>query len=169
MTHLQRLLSENKILTMRTPKQAVRLAEFAKTLPRNSRMVEVGSYTGESAVVFAKYVNSLTCVDPWDGLEEIYKRFLARTGGLANIAHVRAFSVEAADRFEDGSLDVVYIDGAHDYDNVKADILAWRPKLRRGGVLAGHDYGPHAPGVVDAVDELIGKPSKVYGETTWRL
>jgi hypothetical protein len=56
----------------------------------------------------------------------------------------------------------------HDYDSVKQDIIIWRPKLKPGGVLAGHDYGKHAPGVMEAVEELIGKPSKVYSDTTWR-
>jgi hypothetical protein len=56
----------------------------------------------------------------------------------------------------------------HDYENVKADILAWKPKVKPGGIMAGHDYGPHAPGVIKAVNEVFGKPSRVYRDTTWR-
>jgi hypothetical protein len=47
----------------------------------------------------------------------------------------------------------VFIDAAHDYDNVKADILAWYPKCK--GVIAGHDYFLTYPGVMNAVDELF--------------
>jgi len=160
-------MAPNKIIVMRTPRQALRLAEFAKTLPKTGIMVEVGSYSGESAVIFAKYVKTLLCIDPWIDGDAVYRLFVDRTARVDNIQHKRAYSVEAALSVPDGSLDVVYIDAAHDYDNVKADILAWRQKLKAGGVLAGHDYGPHAPGVIKAVDELIGKPSKVYAETTW--
>ena len=169
----------NKIIVMRTDRQAAILDQFAKTLDGSEIMVEVGSYTGESAVVFARYVKKLVCVDPWSGgydpadiasgcdYNEVMQMFLARTKGCRNVSHIRMNSVEAAKSFEDGTLDVVYIDGAHDYQNVKDDILAWMPKLKAGGILAGHDYGSHAPGVVKAVEKIIGKPSMVYAEKTW--
>jgi hypothetical protein len=53
---------------------------------------------------------------------------------------VRKTSVEAAADFSDGSLDFVYLDGNHSYEAVHEDIEAWFPKIREGGVLAGHDY-----------------------------
>lgn len=49
-------------------------------------------------------------------------------------------SVEAAEQIPDGSLDVVYIDGNHEAPFVQQDLEAWTPKLRPGGILAGHDY-----------------------------
>jgi predicted O-methyltransferase YrrM len=62
-------------------------------------------------------------------------------------------SLEAAKYFNDGEVDFVFIDGAHDYDNVKADIAAWLPKLKPDGILAGHDYCANYPGVIKAVKE----------------
>jgi hypothetical protein len=50
------------------------------------------------------------------------------------------FSVEAAKQFEDGYFDFVYIDANHNYDSVTADLEAWYPKVRKGGMIAGHDY-----------------------------
>lgn len=50
-------------------------------------------------------------------------------------------SARAAPVFHDNSLDFVYLDARHDYCGVEEDILAWWPKLRPGGVLAGDDYG----------------------------
>ncbi|CAE8629455.1 unnamed protein product [Polarella glacialis] len=50
-------------------------------------------------------------------------------------------SAQAAPLFSDGSLDFVYLDGRHDYCGVLEDIMAWWPKLRAGGLLAGNDYG----------------------------
>ena len=65
-------------------------------------------------------------------------------------------TVLAANDVEDESLDLVFIDADHSYEGCKADIIAWRPKLRPGGWLMGHDYEPVSfPGVVQAVDELV--------------
>jgi hypothetical protein len=58
-------------------------------------------------------------------------------GGKVEV--VRSRSVEASREFADRSLDFVYIDGAHDYKNVIADLRAWWPKVGDRGVFAGHD------------------------------
>jgi len=50
------------------------------------------------------------------------------------------FSVEAAKQFKDDYFDFVYIDADHTYKGVTADLEAWYPKVRKGGMLAGHDY-----------------------------
>lgn len=53
--------------------------------------------------------------------------------------------------------DMVFLDAMHDYENVKADIERWWPKVIRGGIMAFHDYGHHDfPGVKRAVDERFG-------------
>ncbi|MCE9556684.1 MAG: class I SAM-dependent methyltransferase [Planctomycetes bacterium] len=52
----------------------------------------------------------------------------------------RELSLEAATRFDEGSLDFVYIDANHALQSVLEDIHAWYPKVRAGGILAGHDY-----------------------------
>jgi hypothetical protein len=53
---------------------------------------------------------------------------------------IRKFSIPAAETFKPASLDFVYIDGNHALEYVVADIAAWLPKIRPGGILAGHDY-----------------------------
>jgi len=76
-------------------------------------------------------------------------------------------TVDAAADIEDGSLDLVFIDANHTYEGCRDDILAWRPKLRAGGWLTGHDYFPEAfPGVVKAVDELV-PGFKLEGDYVW--
>ena len=77
-----------------------------------------------------------------------------------NFQPIRDFSLNAAKRFNDYSLDFVFIDAAHDYKSVKEDIHAWAPKVRIGGIVAGHDYfnGNHHDtqyGVKDAVNEWV--------------
>lgn len=78
----------------------------------------------------------------------------------------RDYSVNAARNFKDSSLDYIYIDGRHDYAGVKEDLEAWYPKLREGGLFAGHDFVPDGIlstgdfGVQKGVSEfatLIGK------------
>jgi predicted O-methyltransferase YrrM len=71
-------------------------------------------------------------------------------------------SLEAAAKLVGLEFDMIFIDGAHDYENVKADILAWRP-LSEGGLLCGHDYGTCWDGVVK---ELIPHP-KVGAGSIW--
>jgi predicted O-methyltransferase YrrM len=69
---------------------------------------------------------------------------------------VVAGSVEAAALFASSSLDFVFIDGDHSCAAVLADIAAWLPKIKPGGLLAGHDYKmtgqPHLRGVTEAVE-----------------
>lgn len=70
---------------------------------------------------------------------------------------LRESSVQAAQSVEDGSLDFVFIDAEHSYEGCLADINAWVPKLKPGGLLSGHDYSnADFPcfGVNRAVDEF---------------
>jgi cephalosporin hydroxylase len=78
---------------------------------------------------------------------------------------MRLPSIEAAQRYQNGSLDFVFIDAAHDYENVRADILAWRPKVKVGGYLGGHDFILNYPGVIQAVHELV--PNAAVIGTSW--
>jgi len=61
-------------------------------------------------------------------------------GGRTAVTLLKQQSPGAASIFKDESLCVVYLDGRHDYASVRRDLEAWWPKVRRGGLLAGHDY-----------------------------
>lgn len=121
--------------------------------------VEVGVYGGDNAAkILSTWPGILHCVDPWsvidtpdyrnrsqsdfDQVYERAKRLLAPFEERAIIA--RESSVSCASRSIAG-LDFVYIDGLHDYDSVTADLNAWAPLIKAGGVLAGHDYMDHEP------------------------
>ena len=133
--------------------------------------VEVGSWTGESAEIAAQFLKSLTCVDPWEppdfsANEELFDK---RTAAYPNITKLKKPSHVACHDFEDESLDCVYIDGMHDYENVYRDICSWFSKVKRGGWIAGHDYDDmdtHV-GVVQAVDELLGTPAHRFADSSW--
>ncbi len=145
---------------------------------RPSTMVEIGTWVGRStAYLGVEIVNSgkpatLVAVDLFQGSAEIdgTKRAGAVPASQAafrrNLEPVeRALgdrfrilvedSAEAAGRFADGSVDAVWVDAAHGYAFVKADLAAWVPKIRPGGIIGGDDY-TRCPGVRLAVDERFG-------------
>ena len=84
-----------------------------------------------------------------------YAAALRHTKGK-DVEFIKKPSVEAAKDIPDGSLDFVYIDALHDFDSVIADILAWVPKVKKGGIVSGHDYEHYySCGVVQAVDAYV--------------
>lgn len=138
-------------------------------------LVEVGTYKGDSAMIFAQYFAEVTCVDAWEAelfnvphedVAEAEQVFDARAKAAGNVRKVKSRSLVAARLFPPRSFDVVYIDASHDYESVKADILAWRDKARL--LVCGHDHWPSRfPGVVRAVVETVGKPLRVFADTSW--
>jgi len=125
--------------------------------------VEVGVAQGNNAqqMYLAIPDLQLTLIDPWkpfgrnsqEHMEKVFKR-CKRTLKKWNPTYVRKPSVKAARDIKDESLDFVYIDGLHNFDACITDIIAWAPKVRVGGIVAGHDfyygYSPHT-GVIEAV------------------
>ena len=81
--------------------------------------------------------------------------------GIVNIK--KGYSTEVAKEIEGGSLDWVYIDAAHDYDNVIADLEAYYPKVKSGGLILGHDYSYRIKngGVIRAVETFLERHSNV--------
>jgi len=82
----------------------------------------------------------------------IYEKFPDR------IQLLKGASLEMSKQVEDGSLDFIFIDASHMYEEVKQDILHWAPKVKPSGWIMGHDYCDRWDGVRRAVDELLGKP-----------
>jgi cephalosporin hydroxylase len=140
---------------------------------RADLLIEVGSYKGQSACYMAEEIRNsgkdllFICVDHFQGSEEhtdkdFYGQFLRNTAPLARYIHpLREDSVTASKRFKDGDVFFVFIDASHDYDSVKADIQAWLPKVKKGGILAGHDW--HHQPIKDAVRDTIGEVETYIG------
>ena len=66
-------------------------------------------------------------------------------------------SLDAVKLVVDGSLDFVYLDGSHEYGDVRDDIVAWYPKVKLGGVFGGHDFKTGRMGLCKAVYEFAFK------------
>ncbi len=147
----------------------------------NTMMIEVGSFAGVSSEMFALHCKHIICVDEWNpyweiqtpeliqGAEAQFDKLLLK---YLNITKHKSSSVEAATKFSDNSLDFVYIDAAHDYENVKKDITAWLPKVKIGGVIAGHDYhyDPNIQ-VYEVVNEFFASDYKIstYPDSSWAI
>ncbi|HEY4412963.1 MAG TPA: class I SAM-dependent methyltransferase [Gaiellaceae bacterium] len=126
-------------------------------------MVEVGSYQGRSTLAIAEGLEDvagaeLVTVDTFAGdpewsdiatPEDTRAIFERNTAGIGFLRVIQAESVTAAAQVRDTSIDWVFIDGLHDYRNVVADIRAWGPKMKRSGLMTGHDWG--RAGVTDGV------------------
>lgn len=120
------------------------------------RIADVGCFTGLSSLLLwiatEKFGGRVYSVDWFKGssktnlefagryfnLKQIYEDNLAQFEGH-HIQLIDAKSVEAATQFENNSLDVVFLDADHRYEFIKQDIDTWLPKLKQGGLLAGHD------------------------------
>lgn len=130
---------------------------------------EVGTYRGDfSAQLLTKWHGQkLYSVDCWQeqpkevysdnppGQERNFQLTLAKLSPFKYRSEViRAFSIDAAKHFPNGYLDFVYLDANHSYEATQADIHAWGPKVRNGGLLCGDDYTASYPGVIQAVNEF---------------
>lgn len=140
-------------------------------------MVEVGVFHGDGTIIFAKNFLTVCAVDPWlSGLgditdrvdmQEVYECFFEKAYKRNNISIYRMKSKEASTHFQDGERDLVYIDAGHEYEQVADDLKNWLSKVKKGGWITGHDYRSKFPGVIKAVNELVGKPDKVFPDTSW--
>lgn len=118
-----------------------------------TRGAEIGVERGLYSEVLCQSIPGLqlSSIDMWqtypeyrehvhqDKLDRFYAEAQTRLAGY-NTQLIKAFSVDASRQFEDGSLDFVYIDAAHDFLNVTQDIYHWSRKVRIGGIVAGHDF-----------------------------
>lgn len=144
--------------------------------------VEVGVWDGVNAsVMFNKIPNlHLYLVDPYidyslgrrmRGEERLDTAWNRAHRALAhkNCVFIREMSEIAVQNFEDESLDFVYIDGNHKYDFAMLDIIFWERKVRKGGIVSGHDYyndWNHNVGVKKAVDDYVSAYKEIHLQIT---
>jgi predicted O-methyltransferase YrrM len=129
--------------------------------PDDAVFVEIGCWKGKSSSYLAEQIaNSgksikLYCVDTWKGSkgepihdndpdvinQTLFETFTANMKPFEQYyTAIRSTSLQAAEKFENNSLDFVYIDASHFYKDVKDDVSAWLPKVKKGGIIAGDDY-----------------------------
>ena len=143
---------------------------------------KVGAEIGVQRGVYSKAILKdnpdikLYCIDAWETytpykgavdqkLMDFWYRDTKRRLSAFNAEIIKDWSMNAVKKFADESLDFVFIDANHSYDYVKEDISEWSKKVRKGGIVAGHDYvnglhmnlggGKTEYGVEKAVNEWI--------------
>jgi len=151
----------------------------------NMQAVEIGSWTGLSAVLIGEVIQrvngNLYSIDWYKGSTDGAAHLKAATEVFdvpsifrQNIEHFKLentvqlwikTSEEAAKEFKDRSLNFIFIDGDHTYEAVKKDINLWYPKLMKNGIICGHDYKHNNSAVCLAVDELLPGASNL--EDIW--
>ena len=127
-------------------------------------IVEVGVATGSNSVLMLENldIKKIYLVDPYVEYMEngvlVNPEHITKDKDLKKykqIVWVKKFSVDAVKDFKDKSVNFVYIDANHQYEFVKEDIEVWLPKVKKGGILGGHDY--NEAGVKQAVNERFKK------------
>jgi hypothetical protein len=84
-----------------------------------------------------------------------------------NIKKMKMYFSEALESLP--ILDFIYIDANHDYEFVKDDITNALKKIKKDGLVAGHDYNEENPGVIKAVNEIFGKPNIIFSDSSWLI
>lgn len=177
-------------LELETPlEDLAALRDLAKRVDRpgggDLRIIEVGSWVGRTALNFlqarTKRDVRVCCIDHWQGtpndptqalvqkhgVGKVYETFLANCGPhlfrqvFPCVGHSEFWAIRWP-----WKADLIFLDGNHAYEAIKRDIELWRPVLRDGGILCGHDYGGNFEGVQRAVDELIAD-RQLAGRCLW--
>ena len=115
--------------------------------------VEIGTYKGKFAETLCRLIPGidLSVVDSWkvykgykdygeNDLEDIAYEDTIKRSKKHGFKIIKGWSMDAVNQFEDESLDYVFIDGNHDFAHVVEDVSAWSKKVKKGGIVSGHDF-----------------------------
>jgi predicted O-methyltransferase YrrM len=128
-------------------------------------IVEIGSWKGRSThALLSGCPGTVWSVDHFKGSageesaliesreHNIWEQFVKNVGNFKNLLPLKMSSLDAIHQFADKSVDMVFIDGDHSYEEVTKDIKAWFPKCRK--IICGHDY--MKKNVRKAAKEILG-------------
>lgn len=142
-------------------------------------IVEIGSWKGRSAhALLSGCPGIVICIDHFKGNPEeqetchaeaktvdIHEQFMQNVGHFGGLVVKKCGNEDVVDEFEDGEIDMVFIDGSHTYDNAKADIQRWLPKCRK--LLCGHDY--HQAFIPRIAEELNLPIQEIGIGSIWKM
>lgn len=131
------------------------LVKVAKMVPDNGLILEIGAYKGRSAAILAENSKDTVRVISVD------------INDMTNYHPKVTFMIADSKRLEwNQPIDLLWIDGDHEFAGVYSDIQRFSEYLKPGGIICGHDFVWHEQGVIKAVQELIlEQPEKWQGFT----
>lgn len=168
---------------------ALTLADFARQVPADQEIVELGVFNGRTALIMAWGAKQghgahVTAIDPWDLPGNVYDPpftdadsrnwahyWVSQLGYADRIELIQTFSENIAPNWgaQPGQppVGLLFVDGDHTKEGARRDIEAWARHLAPGAVIAVDDYGhPDWPGVGEAIDELVAEgflaPVEIY-------
>ena len=146
---------------------------------------EIGVYKGEFTEKFCQVGLKMYAIDPWHSYEaagraskyQTRQEFLYGHAQRVLVPYVdctiiRKASMDAVCHFKDESLDFVYIDGDHSFKHVAQDIYEWTWKVRKGGIVSGHDYKANRGGIfqnINQVGPVVDAYIKAFDIKNWYL
>ena len=162
-----------KALTVEGWMEPPELAWLAEQAANHRIIAEIGSYKGRSTRALADNTPGLViAIDDFYGPREIelagrdtiLSQFESNLSGCSNVVVINCNHRQLPT--PDFRPDMVFIDGAHEVENVLADIDFWTPFISPGGLLCGHDWG-WCPGVKQAVDQRFPNAQVAPGTSIW--
>ena len=160
-----------------------RIAKMVQHPNNFARFLELGTYKGNSICYLADKISdyreldemSICTIDTFNptstssntwkqesDLKEMCYSNIEKLGMTDIIDVMEGTGHRWVTLFEDEYFDFVFIDADHKYESVKQDIEDWYPKVRKGGILAGHDYAQSQHGIRKAVDDRFGNKVETF-------
>jgi len=177
-------MSKEEFYIMRAPFYAEGLIDMINWIDnirptKEMRIIEIGSYIGESTMIFADRFKEVVSVDPYINdydledaacsfapFDKVYEQFVRNTLSVPNIKSIRETSQNAFSILKDQQWDMVYIDGLHTLEGVSYDIAHYKTIIKPGGFVCGHDYG--WGNVRHAIGQLLDdKVDATFKDASW--
>ena len=145
--------------------------------------VEIGTWKGKSAVYMGEKIQAAQknikfyTIDTFDmtesndhfgliDVDDLYDEAAKNINPVNDFVEIiKGNSHEIYDNFKDESIDFLFIDGSHQYEDVKKDLELWFPKMKPNGIISGHDYN-HAP-IKKAIDDFFNSRAMPYTGGCW--
>ena len=140
-------------------------------------VVEIGSWLGRSShALLSGCKGTVYCIDHFKGSPEdetkdlaltrnVHWEFFKNVGTFPNLTCIKMGSLDAVKFFSDKSIDMIFIDGAHDEKSFRADMEAWIPKCKK--LLCGHDI--LCPSVKKVLEDMSIPYTVAEGTTIWAV
>ena len=177
-------MSKDEFYIMRAPFYAEGLIDMINWIDsirptKEMRIIEIGSYVGESTMIFADRFKEVISIDPYINdydlnddacsfapFDKVYEQFIRNTLSVPNIKSIKETSQNAFSILKDQQWDMVYIDGLHTLEGVSYDIAHYKTIIKPGGFVCGHDYG--WGNVRHAIGQLLDdKVDATFKDASW--